>query len=219
MQKISAFAKRQTVSGNYDEHEMDKKEQLRIWKEKERERELTENSLSENLRTSTLAKIQLNEPIFHISKDDILNANATNSFELLQKIDLKIIELAFKVKPAKLDINGVNDEAIRTLSFPLKAVYFTNEFEGLLSLGDADKEFYYEDNLEKSQRDNYFNELINYYVEMKNQKMISLIDDGKKAKRQKDFDKISDIIEKLEIQNDELRINYIKQNIEQFELK
>jgi len=207
------------VSGNYDEHEMDKKEQLRIWKEKERERELTENSLSENLRTSTLAKIQLNEPIFHISKDDILNANATNSLELLQKIDLKIIELAFKVKPAKLDINGVNDEAIRTLSFPLKAVYFTNEFEGLLSLGDADKEFYYEDNLEKSQRDNYFNELINYYVEMKNQKMISLIDDGKKAKRQKDFDKISDIIEKLEIQNDELRINYIKQNIEQFELK
>ncbi|RZK67909.1 MAG: hypothetical protein EOO95_01475 [Pedobacter sp.] len=207
------------VSGNYDEHEMDKKEQLRIWKEKERERELTENSLSENLRTSTLAKIQLNEPIFHISKDDILNANATNSFELLQKIDLKIIELAFKVKPAKLDINGVNDEAIRTLSFPLKAVYFTNEFEGLLSLGDADKEFYYEDNLEKSQRDNYFNELINYYVEMKNQKMISLIEDGKKAKRQKDFDKISDIIEKLEIQNDELRINYIKQNIEQFELK
>jgi hypothetical protein len=207
------------VSGNYDEHEMDKKEQLRIWKEKERERELTENSLSENLRTSTLAKIQLNEPIFHISKDDILNANATNSFELFQKIDLKIIELAFKVKPAKLDINGVNDEAIRTLSFPLKAVYFTNEFEGLLSLGDADKEFYYEDNLEKSQRDNYFNELINYYVEMKNQKMISLIDDGKKAKRQKDFDKISDIIVKLEIQNDELRINYIKQNIEQFELK
>ena len=198
---------------------MDKKEQLRIWKEKERERELTENSLSENLRTSTLAKIQLNEPIFHISKDDILNANATNSFELLQKIDLKIIELAFKVKPNKLDINGVNDEAIRTLSFPLKAVYFTNEFEGLLSLGDADKEFYYEDNLEKSQRDNYFNELINYYVEMKNQKMISLIDDGKKAKRQKDFDKISDIIEQLEIQNDELRINYIKQNIEQFELK
>jgi len=198
---------------------MDKKEQLRIWKEKERERELTENSLSENLRTSTLAKIQLNEPIFHISKDDILNANATNSFELLQKIDLKIIELAFKVKPTKLDINGVNDEAIRTLSFPLKAVYFTNEFEGLLSLGDADKEFYYEDNLEKSQRDNYFNELINYYVEMKNQKMISLIDDGKKAKRQKDFDKISDIIEQLEIQNDELRINYIKQNIEKFELK
>ena len=207
------------VSGNYDEHEMDKKEQLRIWKEKERERELTENSLSENLRTSTLAKIQLNEPIFHISKDDILNANATNSFELLQKIDLKIIELAFKVKPTELDINGVNDEAIRTLSFPLKAVYFTNVFEGLLSLGDADKEFYYEDNLEKSQRDNYFNELINYYVEMKNQKMISLIDDGKKAKRQKDFDKISDIIEQLEIQNDELRINYIKQNIEQFELK
>ena len=198
---------------------MDKKEQLRIWKEKERERELIENSLSENLRTSTLAKIQLNEPIFHISKDDILNANATNSFELLQKIDLKIIELAFKVKPNKLDINGVNDEAIRTLSFPLKAVYFTNEFEAILSLGDADKEFYYEDNLEKSQKENYFNELINYYVEMKNQKMISLIDDGKKAKRQKDFDKISDIIEQLEIQNDELRINYIKQNIEQFELK
>jgi len=204
---------------NYNEHEMDKKEQLRIWKEKERERELIENSSSENLRTSTLAKIQLNEPIFHISKDDILNANATNSFELLQKIDLKIIELAFKVKPTKLDINGVNDEAIRTLSFPLKAVYFTNEFEGLLLLGDADKEFYYEDNLEKSQKENYFNELINYYVEMKNQKMISLIEDGKKAKRQKDFEKISDIIEQLESQNDELRINYIKQNIEQFELK
>lgn len=198
---------------------MDKKEQLRIWKEKERERELTENSLSENLRTSTLAKIQLNEPIFHISKDDILNANATNSFELLQKIDLKIIELAFKVKPNKIDINGVNDEAIRTLSFPLKAVYFTNEFEAILSLGDADKEFYYEDNLEKLEKEKNFKELISYYTEMQNLKMISLIEDGKKAKRQKDFDKISDIIEQLESQNDELRINYIKQNIEQFELK
>ena len=198
---------------------MDRKEQMKIWKEKEREKELNKNALSEDLRTSTLAKIQLNTPIFQISKEDILNTHSSNSFELLQKIDLKIIELVYKIKPTKLDVRGVEDEVVKTLSFPLKVVYFTNEFEAILSLGDADKEFYYEDNLEKLEKENNFKELISYYTEMQNLKMISLIEDGKKAKRQKDFDKISDKIEQLEGQNDELRINYIKQNIEQFELK
>ncbi|TDG35626.1 hypothetical protein EZJ43_13485 [Pedobacter changchengzhani] len=198
---------------------MDRKEQPRIWKEKEREKKLLESSMSENIRTSTLAKIQLNLPIFQVSKNEILNFEAPNSFEILQKIELKIIELAYKIKPTKVDCFGVEDEIIKTLSFPLKAVYFTYEFEGLLSLGDADKEFYYENNLEKSEKENYFNELISYYLAMQNPKMISLIEDGKKAKREKDFDKISDNIEKLESENDESKINYIRRNLEHFELK
>lgn len=196
---------------------MDRKEQMKIWKEKEREKKLREDVLSTNFRTSTYAKIQLGEPTFQITKDDILNTE--HLFQLFEKIDLKISELVYKIKPSKIDIAGIDDEIVKTLPFPLKAIFFTNEFETIISIGDADKEFFYENNLEKSEKESYFDELISYYSEMKNTKMISLIEEGKKAKKEKDFDKISEKFEQLEIHNDEIKMNYIKQNIEQFELK
>lgn len=196
---------------------MNRKEQMKIWKEKEREKKLREDALSTNLRTSAYAKIQLGEAIFQINQSDILHTE--HLYQLFEKIDIKISELAYKTKPSKIDITGIDDAVVKTLPFPLQTVFFTNQFEAMLAMGDADKEFYCEDRTEKIEEDHYFDDLMRYYAEMQNTEMIALITAGKKAKKEKDFDKISQTFELLEPQNDALKWQYIKNNNEIFELK
>jgi len=196
---------------------MDRKEQMKIWKEKEREKKLRKDALDTNLRISAYAKIQLGEAIFQITQSDILHTE--HLFQLFEKIDIKISELVYKTKPSKIDLKGIDDAVVKTLPFPLQTVFFTNQFEAMLAMGDVDKEFYCEDPTEKLEKDNYFDDLMRYYAEMQNTEMIALITAGKKAKKEKDFDKISQKFEQLEAQNDALKWQYIKNNSEIFELK
>lgn len=140
-------------------------------------------------------------------------------FQLFEKIDIKISELAYKTKPSKIDLKGIDDAVVKTLPLPLQTVFFTNQFEAMLAMGDVDKEFYCEDRTEKIEKDHYFDDLMRYYAEMQNTEMIALITAGKKAKKEKDFDKISQAFEQLEPQNDALKWQYIKNNSEIFELK
>jgi Asp-tRNA(Asn)/Glu-tRNA(Gln) amidotransferase C subunit len=193
---------------------MEKKELLQIWKKTEHEKKLKKDALNSDLRISSIAKIQLKETIFSISKEDILNVN--NYFELLEKIDIKIMELAYKIEPIKFDLRGIDDEIIKTLLLPIKVVYFTSLFENAVSIGDVDKEFDCNNNQNKLK---YIEELKYYYNEMGNLQMIDLINEGQKAKKENEFHKIFDKYELLENDNQEKKLDYIKRNIEIFALK
>ncbi|PTB97115.1 hypothetical protein C9994_04410 [Marivirga lumbricoides] len=99
----------------------------------------------------------------------------------------------------------------------LKAIYHSYQFESAIAIGDIDKEFTFEGELEKELLDNKLERLMASYKLMKNNEMLRLIE---AAKSTDDYDYLQEIAVGYNPQEmDNHRLEFIKKNWKEFELK
>ena len=163
-----------------------------------------------------LAQIELGQDLPPITKTTI--ETATNGLDLTEKIYLKIFERAFKSSPENKNIFTTGlESSINGFSKYLQAIYHSYQFECAISIGDIDKEFYFEGDVEEKMLADKFDQLITAYQLMKNEKMLTLIE---KARSVDDYDvwqEIAKIYQPAEM--DKHRLTFIKENAIEFEMK
>ena len=115
----------------------------------------------DNAYIRAFAQIELGHDLPSITKEIInIDENQLDGLDLATRINLKILERAYKSSPYNKSIYRGLECTIMGLSEYLQAVYYSILFEGAISVGDIDKEFSFEDDFE----DKLFNEKLDKLI-------------------------------------------------------
>lgn len=193
-----------------------RKELKEQYKAKSRQKYLLNLVENNNLLIGAIAQIELGKDLPEIDRNTIINA--TYETDLSQKVYFKILEKAYKSdKKNKTLFNERVGGTIEGFSDYLKAIYHSYLFESAIAIGDIDKEFTFESDLEEELLDNKFERLIAAYKLMNNDEMLKLIE---AAKSIDDYDSLQEIAVGYNPQEmDNHRLEFIKKNWKEFELK
>ncbi len=162
------------------------------------------------------AHIQLGIDLPAVTKETIEADIIT--FDLIEKLYLKIIEKAYKSNPKSKRFFGLEMEnTINGFSAYLQAIFYTHIFEGAINIGDIDKEFLYHGEAEKKQLGEKLEKLIAAYQLMENERMLAFIE---KARAVDDYDALQEIAKMYQLEEmDKHQLEFIKKNWKEFEMK
>ncbi|KAA9339290.1 hypothetical protein F0P96_01295 [Hymenobacter busanensis] len=142
---------------------------------------------------------------------------ATSDFLLLEQLYHKVLERLH------LEADGANgwnkqEALVAALSPYHRAVYHLYLFEGALGIGDIDKVFAFDSEVERRAVEEQMHEVCNAYALMGCNEMVDLIQEAQQAGTEKQLEAIASEFERLEPQIRATRLQFVKVNSPHFQL-
>ena len=170
---------------------------------------------SDHPQMRAYAQIELGIGLPSITKETI--QTTSSGFALEEQLRLKILEKAFRQGTNLKSVFAKEvDSIIEGFSEYLQVVYDTTSFESMIAIGDIDKVFHAESDVERKALDEQMAKLTRAYKLMDCSTMLTLIE---RASRTTDYETLREIAKLYERQVVEsCRLTFIKDNWREFEM-
>lgn len=143
--------------------------------------------------------------------------SAVDSSVLTSAIYFKILEKAQRLYPVTRGIfNSYIEKAVKQFSPFLQGVYHTHLFECALSIGDIDKVFHYDGELEYNQLLTRLSDLRRAYELIHCPQMLAFLEKALQAKSYEQLQLLSDEYIAMEKEVSFCRLKFIQNNLQEF---